>query len=114
MEKIEVNESLNEDLDADFEKIEEPKDYIKDYVYLVDVDDNEIPSWYFVNKIATEERLPEETVVEDARKLNYKLFRIEAPEYCRLIVLAPKCKVEEVYDEYADFLQGNAKITELN
>ena len=113
LEKIDVNESLTEDLDSDFEPVEKEKDYIRDYVYLTDVDDNEIPSWYFVNKIATEERIPEETVVEDAKKLKYKVYRVEAPEYCRLVVLAPKCKVEEVYEDYADFLQGNAKITEL-
>ena len=113
LEKEEVDESLTEGLDLDFEPVESQDDYIRDYVYLTDVDDNEIPSWYFAGKIASIERIPEETVIEDARRFKYRIFRIEAPEYCKLVILAPKCRVEDIYENYANFLQGDAKITEL-
>lgn len=93
---------------------EEDEDFIKDYVNYKDIDGKNVPSWYFVNKIAVAEGIEESCVCEVANKLGYKLFMIEAkPTFCKLVVAAKGIKNTDIYDDYVDYLQGNACVYEV-
>lgn len=105
---IEKDESLNESLN--YEKVE---DFIHPYVYLKDFDDEEIPSWNFVLKIAAAENVEEGVILKCAEDNKYKLFAVEAPEFFKMIVAAKEVKLEDIQEQYADFLQGNAIIYEM-
>lgn len=96
-------------------EIDLDEDYIHDYVYFVDLDDNEIPSWYFVNKIATAENKDENTVLDDALRFKkYKVYAIRGNnDFYKMIILAPKCKIEDVYADYIDYIPGQVSITEV-
>lgn len=104
---IGVTENINESKETN------KKDFIRSYVYLTDLDDNEIASWFFVDKLAAAEDITSEAVVEIAKKLKYKLFMIKQNQYKKIIVAAPKCKIETIYDEYANHLLGFADVIEL-
>lgn len=102
-----TTESLNESKQTD------EKDFIHDYVILSDIDDKEIPSWFFVDKLAAAENITTEKVIETAQKLGYKLFIVAQERFKKIVVAASKCTVDTIYDEYVNYLLGSAVITEL-
>lgn len=105
----EVKESLTEAKEnSDIE------DFIHNYVYLEDINDNEVDSWFFVDKIATAENITSKKVIEVAKKLKYKLFSISQNQFKKIIVASPKCAIETIYNEYADYLLGDAEVVELS
>lgn len=90
------------------------EDFIHDYVYFVDIDDKEIPSWYFVSKIATAEGIDDNAVINKALELKYKIYNIEGPNFGKLIILAPKTDLQEVYADYIDYIPGKVVVNEIN
>lgn len=103
-----MTETLNEN------KKNNEKDFIYDYVTLEDIDDNVVPSWMFVDKLAAAENISAEKVIENAKKLGYNLFMISQNQFKKIIVAAPKCKVETIKEEYVDYLLGSATITKFD
>lgn len=99
-----------------FENIQEsiikPEDYIKDYVYSDTLDD-QIPSWFFVDKIAAAENIKQAAIIKDAKLLGYKLYKISAPYFEKIIVAANKCLKSTIIDDYADYLQGDMEVLEI-
>lgn len=86
------------------------KDFIKDYVYIEDIDGRKIPSWNFVAKIATAENVDDCVVFEVAEKYHYNLFVVEAYNFYREIVAAKEIKEEDIAEDYGDYLQGKVLI----
>ena len=120
-EAVDPKLAVEIDHEAELEKAQDEKvqelteDYIYDYVHFVDLDDNEIPSWYFVNKIAAAENIDEDKVISDAIKLKkYQIYSIKSNNnFSKLIILAPKCKLEDVYADYINYIPGTVSITEV-
>jgi len=102
-----VVESLNESKKIDKD------DFIHNYVYLKDLDDNIIPSWFFVDKIAAAENIESVEVINAAIKFGYKLFQIVQNHFKRAIVAEPNCKIKTLSDECAEYILGSAVVTEL-
>ena len=114
------NESLNEEKEELTESIElteakddKVEDIIHRYVYLEDLDGNEVLAWNFAARIATAEDMDEGCICMKAEELGYKLFAIEAPGFYRSIIAAKGVKAEDIQKEYADFLQGTATVFEI-
>lgn len=109
------DESLNEQKEELEESLnyEKPEDIIHPYVYLKDLDDEEIPAWNFSARIATAENVEEGFVLKCAEDNKYKIFAVEAPGFFKTIIAAKEVKLEDVQEEYAEFLQGNAVIYEM-
>ncbi len=109
------DESLNEQKEELEEALnyEKTDDIIHQYVYLQDLDDKEIPAWNFASRIATAENVEEGFILKCAEDHKYKTFAVEAPSFFRTIIAAKEIKLEDIQEEYADFLQGNAVIYEI-
>lgn len=113
------DESLNEQKEELIESVnlteskEKKEDIIHKYVYLENLDDEEIPAWNFASRIATAEDCDEGYICMAADELGYKLFAIEAPYFSKTVIAAKEVKLEDIKEEYADFLQGNAVIYEI-
>ena len=91
------------------------EDFIHDYLYDENIDDlnDVIPSWEFVQIIATAENVDDETVIQEAIDRGYKMFVIRSDNFERLAVAAKGIEAEDIYEDYADYLQGNPTVTEL-
>lgn len=89
------------------------KDFIYNYVYLEDLDDLTIPSWMFIDKLATAENISNEDVIEEAQKLGYKLYEVTQNHFKKIIVAAPKCKIETIEEECMDYVLGFITVTEI-
>lgn len=100
-------------LESKQEKEEKEKDFIRNYVYLEDIDDNIVQSWFFVEKLATAENISSDEVIDAAVRFKYKLFEVKLDSFKRIIVAAPKCKLETVEDEFADYVLGIPVVNEL-
>lgn len=113
------NESLNEQKEELTESIqlteakEKKPDIIHKYIYLEDLDENEIPAWNFASRIATAENMDESCVCILAEELGYKIFAIEAPHFYRCVIGAKEVTTEDIEKEYSDFLQGKAFVYEI-
>ena len=94
---------------------EDDDNYIRDYVYDIDMMDEktEIPSWEFVSIIATAEDTTEDAVVTEAHDRGFKVFLITASEYEKLVVASEKITEEDIMDDFASYLEGNPKVTEV-
>ena len=102
-----IRESLKKD-------DEEDEDFIYDYVYFTDEEDKEIPCWCFASKIAAAEgNLNIEYVIDAAIKHKYKVFYIDAPGFFKQVIAAKDLTVQDIEEDYADYLQGNAKVIEV-
>lgn len=103
-------------IDIKFESLNESKedinDYIKDYVYTETLDDM-VASWFFIDKIAVAENIRSDKVYKDAKKFGYKIYKISAPHFDKLVVAASKCSKNTILDDYADYLQGNVEVEEI-
>ena len=79
--------------------------YIRDYVYDVDMlDDEEYPSWEFVSEIATAENISDR---------GFKVFLIHASNYEKFVVAAEKITEDDIMEDFASYLEGNPKVTEI-
>lgn len=98
-----------QDLEEDYDD-----NYIRDYVYDVDMlDDKEYPSWEFVSVIATAENIPEDSVMQEAHDRGFKVFLIQASNYEKFVVAAEKITEEDIMEDFASYLEGNPKVTEI-
>ena len=98
-----------QDLEEDYDD-----NYIRDYVYDVDMlDEEEYPSWEFVSVIATSEDIPEDSVIEEAHNRGFKVFIIQAANYEKFVVAAEKITEEDIMEDFAAYLEGNPKVTEM-
>lgn len=103
-------------LDIKFESLCEAKeaveDYVKDYVYTATLDDD-IPSWFFADKIAAAENIKTEKVLKDAKTLGYNIYEITADHFSKKVIAAKKCLKDVVLDDYGDYLQGNVEVKDI-
>lgn len=98
-----------QDLEDDYDD-----NYIRDYVYDVDMlDDKEYPSWEFVSVIATAENISDDSVIEEAHNRGFKVFLIQASNYEKFVVAAEKITEEDIMEDFASYLEGNPKVTEI-
>lgn len=95
----------------------EEKEYddLYEYTHHINIDDKDdvYPSWEFSAKIATAEGLDEYDVITYAKEHNYKIFQIQALNYYKLAIADKKITAEDIMDDFACYLEGNAKVTEL-
>lgn len=93
---------------------DEDDNYIRDYVYDVDMlDDEEYASWEFVPVIATAENISEDSVIQEAHDRGFKVFLIQASNYEKFVVAAEKITEEDIMEDFASYLEGNPKVTEI-
>ena len=94
---------------------EDDDNYIRDYVYDIDMIDEktEIPSWEFASIIATAEDTTEDAVVTEAHDRGFKVFLITASEYEKLVIASEKITEEDIMNDFASYLEGNPKVTEV-
>ena len=76
------------------------------------MDEDKIPSWFFAKKIAEAENINQQTVLNVAKHYKYKIYRITAPLFDKLVIAADNCTEETIYNDYAEYLQGPAIIKE--
>lgn len=97
------------------EENEDDDNYIRDYVYDIDMIDEktEIPSWEFASIIATAEDTTEDAVVTEAHDKGFKVYLITASEYEKLVVASEKITEEDIMNDFASYLEGNPKVTEV-
>lgn len=98
------------------EKLEsknDSEDIIKDYVRIFDINNEEIPSWFFVDRISAAENKKQDTIIKIARQFKYKIYKLQANKFLKYIVADPRCTEESIYDDYADYLQGNIELSEV-
>lgn len=99
----------DQDLEDDYDD-----NYIRDYVYDVDMlDDEEYPSWEFVSVIATAENISDDSVIQEAHDRGFKVFLIQASNYEKFVVAAEKITEEDIMEDFASYLEGNPKVTEI-
>ena len=93
---------------------EEEHDDFYEYTHDLNINDKEdvYPSWEFAGKIAAAEGMNEWDVYEYAREHGYKIFQIEALNYCKSVIADKKIKAEDIMDEFACYLEGRPKVTE--
>lgn len=98
-----------QDLEDDYDD-----NYIRDYVYDVDMlDDKEYPSWEFVSVIATAENISDDSVIQEAHDRGFKVFLIQASNYEKFVVAAEKITEDDIMEDFASYLEGNPKVTEI-
>lgn len=107
---LELTENLFESLSK---KAPDLVDYIRDYVYADSIDDENLPSWFFVNKIAAAENVTEDDVLKVAKYFKYKIYAIIANHFYKKVVAAPACTEEMIYNDYADYLNGTVVVKEV-
>ena len=99
----------DQDLEDDYDD-----NYIRDYVYDVDMlDDKEYPSWEFVSVIATAENISDDAVMQEAHDRGFKVFLIQASNYEKFVVAAEKITEDDIMEDFASYLEGNPKVTEI-
>lgn len=112
-----TNELYLNDSSDDLTPVEQntEEDFIHDYVYDVNIDDekDELPSWEFIGKIASAENLEDNIVWDKAVKLKYNIFEIAAPNFDKFVVAAKGVTKEDIYNDFADYLEGSATVTEV-
>ena len=89
--------------------------YIRDYVYDIDMLDEktEIPSWEFASIIATAEDTTEDAVITEAHDRGFKVYLITASNYEKLVVASEKITEEDIMEDFASYLEGSPKVTEV-
>ena len=94
---------------------EDDDNYIRDYVYDIDMIDEktEIPTWEFASVIATAEDTTEDAVITEAHDRGFKVYLITASEYEKLVVASEKITEEDIMNDFAAYLEGNPKVTEV-
>lgn len=96
------------------ESIPEDEDFIKDYVLYENINGKKSPTWCFLDKIATAENVAEDIIYETAGKFGYKVFVISAkPNFEKTVVAAKGITEKDIYNDYADFLEGKAHVFEV-
>ena len=99
----------DQDLEDDYDD-----NYIRDYVYDVDMlDDKEYASWEFVSVIATAENISDDSVIQEAHDRGFKVFLIQASNYEKFVVAAEKITEDDIMEDFASYLEGNPKVTEI-
>lgn len=99
----------------ELDEVEDDDNYIRDYVYDIDMLDEktEIPSWEFASIIATAEDTTEDAVITEAHDRGFKVYLITASNYEKLVVASEKITEEDIMDDFAAYLEGSPKVTEV-
>ena len=99
----------------ELDEAEDDDNYIRDYVYDIDMVDEktEIPSWEFASIIATAEDTTEDAVITEAHDRGFKVYLITASNYEKLVVASEKVTEEDIMDDFAAYLEGSSKVTEV-
>lgn len=109
-----LTESIKEkNMFIDTDKNHFKNDFIYPYVFISDLDDNIVHSWMFADKIATAEDVSVDCVIKAARTNHYKIYLLTAYKFKKIIIAAPKCTIDTVYDEYGNYLLGKPKIIDI-
>ena len=108
-----IGESLNKEVTVENEN--QAEDILTKYIYVEDIDGKKIPTYIILDRIASAENLTKEDILDLVYKLNkkYKVFRVDAPNYERLILAAPEIKIDEIQKDFADYLLGKSIVTEI-
>ena len=77
------------------------------------LDDKEYASWEFVSVIATAENISEDSVIQEAHDRGFKVFLIQASNYEKFVVAAEKITEDDIMEDFASYLEGNPKVTEI-
>ena len=77
------------------------------------LDDKEYPSWEFVSVIATAENISDDSVIQEAHDRGFKVFLIQASNYEKFVVAAEKITEDDIMEDFASYLEGNPKVTEI-
>lgn len=96
------------------ESVQEADDIIYNYVHREDAEGNKIPSWIYAGTISAAENIPEENIIELAKQYKYNLFVIEGYNIHKFIIAAKKVKLEDIRNDFDEFLLGTAVIYELD
>lgn len=90
-------------------------DFLEDYLYKYDMNENDLkyPSWEFIGKIAAAENVTEKSVLDFAIENKYNVFCINAYNYEKLVVAANGITKEDIYNDYANFLEGNVTVKQV-
>ena len=99
----------------ELDEVEDDDNYIRDYVYDIDMLDEktEIPSWEFASIIATAEDTTEDAVVTEAHDRGFKVYLITASNYEKLVIASEKITEEDIMEDFASYLEGSPKVTEV-
>ena len=113
--RVMTRRKLKEDFVA-IEGEEDALDIFKDYVYFEDSKGKKIPSWIIIDKIATAENVCVSDLMQllYSVKTKYKIYRIDAPNFTRMIVAAPQISAKDIQEDFADYLLGKSIVTEVN
>lgn len=112
----ELNESLNEDyVEVEVSNEEEPQDLFSKYVYNEDIDGNKIPSFIILDRVALAEGISKDELMQILHKVknNYKLYTVDAPNFSRVVLAAKEVEVEDIQEEFANYLLGKSVVTEI-
>ena len=88
-------------------------DFIEPYVTAEDCEGKKCGTWTFINRIMAAEDCDEVAVTQCAAKHGYKLYWIEAGEYNKTVIAAKNIKKEDIAEDFANYLLGNARIEEI-
>lgn len=113
-----INRRSKDIFKEDFVTVEnenKAEDILTKYIYVEDIDGKKIPTYIILDRIASAENLTKEDILDLVYKLNkkYKVFRVDAPNYERLILAAPEIKIDEIQEDFADYLLGKSIVTEI-
>lgn len=108
-----IKEIQTETLNESVKENKMDKETIKKYVYVEDMDDKLVPTWMFLDKIAVAEDVELMVIYELAREAGCKIYCVEASKFCKEVVAAKEVKAEDIYDSYACYLQGQARVFEV-
>jgi len=99
----------------ELDAVEDDDNYIRDYVYDIDMMDEktEIPSWEFASIIATAEDTTEDAVVTEAHDRGFKVYLITASNYEKLVIASEKITEDDIMEDFASYLEGSPKVTEV-
>lgn len=113
--RVMARRKLKEDFVA-IEGEEDALDIFKDYVYIEDSNGKKIPSWIIIDKIATAENVCVSDLMQllYSVKTKYKIYRIDAPNFTRMVVAAPQISAKDIQEDFADYLLGKSIVTEIN
>lgn len=93
-----------------------PLDMFDRYVYIEDSNGKKIPSWIIIDKIATAENVCVSDLMQllYSVKTKYKIYRVDAQNFTRMIVAAPQISAKDIQEDFADYLLGKSIVTEIN
>ena len=93
------------------EAFDNSKEVIDDYLhdYVADVDS----AWFFIDKIADAEGKSRKEILNDAKKLGYKIYSLTSGKHNKLIVAASEYSADEILNDCIDYYNDDVTIQEV-